>query len=128
MKLYKKKVIYRDDNRPYLIRYTLFTCRWFSVKIHNILLSDYDCLHDHPWAFTTLILKGGYVENTPGGKQHLYGAGTMLYRPAQFKHSLTIYQPTWTFVVTFKKVREWGFWTRQGWVKWFNYSSDSSCE
>lgn len=127
MKLYKKKVIYKEDNKPYLIRYTLLTSRLFSIKIHNILLSDYDCQHDHPWSFFTIILKGGYVEYNPKGSR-LYGAGSILYRPAKYIHRLDIFQSTWTFVITFKKVREWGFWTNNGFVKWFNYSSTNNCE
>jgi hypothetical protein len=128
MKLYKKRtVIYREDNEPYLIRYTIFTCRWFSVKVHNILLSDYDCLHDHPWTFITCILKGGYIENTETTSKY-YGPATILYRPANFKHSLNLLRPAWTLVITFRKVREWGFWTRTGWVHWRNYTSDNSCD
>ncbi len=126
MKLYKKRVIYRSDNQPYLIRRSIFTCKYFAIKIHNILLSDYDCQHDHPWSFVTIILKGGYVEHTQNGSK-VYGAGSILFRPSEFLHRLEIHQPVWSLVITFKKVREWGFKTPSGWVKWFNYDSKSSC-
>jgi len=126
-KLYKKKVITRNDNEKYLIRYNLFDCKLFSVKIHNILLSDYDCLHDHPWAFFTFIMKGGYVEYTPEGSR-VYGVGSFLYRPASYIHKLELHQPAWTFVITFKKVRKWGFFTKNGWVEWFNYVPANTCE
>lgn len=127
LKLVKKKIIYRDANEAYLIRYTPFTCKWFSIKLHRILLSDYSCHHDHPWAFLTLILKGGYVEHTPKGSK-LYGAGSILYRPATYVHSLEIFQPATTLVVTFKKVRLWGFITKNGWVAWYKYQSTETCE
>jgi len=123
----KRKIIYRDDNKPYLIRYTLFTCRWFSVKIHNILLSDPSCQHDHPWSFITVLLKGGYVEHTPTGSK-VYGAGCILYRPADYVHRLEVHQPVWTFVITFKKTRPWGFYTKRGWVVWHQYISGPNCE
>lgn len=146
MKFFKKKVITREDKKPYLIRYSLFSCRFFSVKIHKILLSDYDCHHDHPWAFISLILRGGYVEHSTRKVKYvpcapfymwevrevkvsrLYGPGSILYRPAEFTHKLEIHQPAWTFVITFKKVREWGFHTPKGWVKWFRYNATNKCE
>ena len=59
----EKITITRDDNKAYLIRNTLFRFgKWFSVKLHDIILSDDDCLHDHPWPFITFILRGGYYE------------------------------------------------------------------
>lgn len=137
---YKRTVITREDGKPYMIRRTLFTCPWFSIKLHKILISDYDCLHDHPWAFLSLILWGGYVEHREvhkAGKNavhavpivitRIYHPGTLLYRAAQSKHKLEIHQPCWTLVVTFKKTREWGFWTPNGWVPWRNYNYAQRC-
>ncbi len=126
-KLYKKKVIKRADDVPYLIRYTIFTCRWFSLKVHNILVSDYACLHDHPWAFTTFLIKGGYVEYTPNGSK-VYGRFSFLYRPAEYIHRLEIHQPVWSIVITFKKTRQWGFFTKAGWLEWFKYVPQNTCE
>lgn len=128
MKLYKRKVISRgDDGKPYLIRYSIFSCAWFAIKIHNILLSDHDCLHDHPWNFISIILWGGYVEHTVKGTR-IYHPGNILYRKATHAHQLQIHQPAWTFVITFKKKREWGFFTPSGWIKWFNYNPKNNCE
>lgn len=127
MKLYKKTIIWRDQ-MPYLIRYSLlFTPKWFSVKIHNILLSDHICQHDHPWAFITLLIKGGYVEYTPKGSK-VYGRFSLLYRPANYLHRLEIHQPVWSIVITFKKVRLWGFQTPKGWIAWFKYTPSNNCE
>lgn len=108
------------DNPPYLIRYSLFTCPWFAIKLHHILISDDDCMHDHPWSFLSVIVKGGYVEHTPKGK-HLYGAGSLLWRPSPSIHKLEIFQPATTLVITFKKTRQWGFYTRSGWRVWYDY-------
>lgn len=145
MKFFKKRIIEREDGKPYLVRFSLFTCRFFSVKIHKILLSDYDCQHDHPWAFISLILKGGYVEHAtileklPSWDDfymiekeiqtsRIYGPGSILYRPATFTHKLEIHQPCWSLVVTFRKVREWGFHTPGGWLPWRKYSPKNSCQ
>ncbi len=123
----RKRIIRREDNADYLIRWTLFTCPLFSIKFHKILVSDYDCMHDHPWAFITLLLKGGYVEHTPTGSK-IYHPGRLLYRPAKYVHRLEIHQPCYTLVVTFRKVRSWGFITKRGWVPWRQYTANSSCE
>jgi hypothetical protein len=128
MKIFKrKKVIARENGFPVLIRWNLFECRYFSIKIHKICSSDYACMHDHPWAFISFIFKGGYVEHTPDGAT-LYGAPSVLYRPSRFIHRLEIYEPAWTIVVSFKKVRQWGFWTASGWIAWFKYSPSKTCE
>lgn len=127
MKLFKKKIIYRDDHKPYLIRYSLFTCKWFAIKVHHILLSDYACLHDHPWSFITFLIKGWYVEHTET-RCRLYGPLNILYRTAEFAHRLEIVKPVWSFVITFKKKRNWGFFTKKGWVNWFKYIPAESCE
>lgn len=62
---FSKRIIKRDDGKPYLIRYRIFSSRWLKIRLHHILLSDYDCVHDHPWDFISIILKGGYWEHTP---------------------------------------------------------------
>jgi hypothetical protein len=128
MKLYQKKtIIYREDDLPYLVRYSLFKCDLFALKVHHILISDYDCQHDHPWAFVTLLLKGGYVEYTPTGSK-VYGPLSLLYRPAEYVHRLQIHQPVWSLVITFKKVRPWGFITSKGWIFWKDYTPTNTCE
>lgn len=127
--MFSKKVITRltsNDEKPYLIRYSIFSCKWFAIKIHKILISDDDCLHDHPWAFITFILKGGYVEHTTKGSK-VYGRFSLLYRHLYHKHRLEIHQPAWTLVVTFKKKKSWGFFTKNGWVEWFKYRSTGGC-
>lgn len=133
MKFYKKTIIRREDNEPYLVRYSLFSCRWFAIKIHNILLSDPSCIHDHPWSFMTFIFKGSYKEQSriPGTTYlftQRYKRFSLLYRPAKYAHRLIIGKPVWTFVITFRKVRTWGFLTPKGWVKWINYSPKNNCE
>lgn len=140
MRLFKKTVITREDGIPYLIRYTLFNLGFISLKLHHILQSDDDCLHDHPWTFLSIILKSGYREHRFTG-DHLsaaqnitqyndYGPGCILYRPAHFAHRLELKpgKTAWTLVFTFKRVREWGFFTRKGWVAHYNYNSTGGCE
>jgi hypothetical protein len=149
------KVITREDGTPYLIRTTIFKCRWFQINIHKILISDYDCLHDHPWSFISIILRGGYYERTfwrdakmgeferkwfeenskfgqvrDAVRKKWYRPGSILWRPAEWKHSLEIPKgkTATTLVITFKRRRKWGFWTKKGWVFWKEYKPTSTCE
>lgn len=141
--LFRKKTIYREDGSPYLIRYYLFRCPWFQIVLHHILLSDNDCLHDHPWKFVSIILKGCYWEKTFACKPQLVGggifftggyrltkhyAGEILVRPANWKHALILEKPCWTLVIMGKYVRQWGFWTKAGWKHWTEYKSTQSCD
>lgn len=143
----KRRAIQREDNKDYLIRYSLPTASWmpFSIKIHKILLSDDDCLHDHPWKFFSLILSGGYFEYTPPVDQHKidltrtyngvemikkwHGPMSFLVRPAHWIHRLELKEgnPTWTFVITFKKTKDWGFFTKNGFINWMNYDKRKHC-
>lgn len=51
------------DDELYLTRLNLIATPWFSVKLHWIHRPDPDRdLHDHPWAFAALILRGSYWE------------------------------------------------------------------
>lgn len=124
MQLYKRTVITRGyTDIPYLIRYSLFSCRFFAVKLHHILVSDDDCLHDHPWSFLSILLRGAYLEESTNDAR-LYQAPAILFRKAEWKHRLVIGKPVWSFVITFKKVREWGFWTKVGFVPWYKFHSN----
>lgn len=138
-RLFKRTVITRDDGKDYLIRRTLLTIgELFSVKLHKIVLSDDECLHDHPWAFMTIILKGGYYEisdNEGVRKNTFYKPGSILFRPATWVHRLQLkvdedgYEiPCHTLFFNFKRVREWGFITKTlGWLHYTKYSRQEHC-
>lgn len=127
----KKTIIQREDGKDYLIRWTLFTCRWFSIKLHKILISDDDCLHDHPWAFISILLKGSYIEHRRIGYidyKKKYRAGNILYRHLHSIHRLEIDKPVTSLVITFRKKKTWGFYTKKGWVHWREYKTTGACE
>lgn len=60
-----REVIYANG-KPYLFRYFIWkpeNKNLGRIYLHNIVQSDDSrALHDHPWRFTSLILKGGYWE------------------------------------------------------------------
>lgn len=54
----------RGDGSAYLTRWG-FRSKWFSVYLHKLDAPDPGTdLHDHPWPFVSIILRGGYVEQT----------------------------------------------------------------
>lgn len=95
---------------PYLVRWRVET-PWGSVRLHHWLAPDDDrAPHDHPWGFTTFVLKGGYTDASPDGDEHLR-APAIRHRDAEHQH--TVYPDeggAWTVIVTGPKVRSWGFW------------------
>src|SRR5258706_648975 len=103
---------------PLLIRYFLFRSKLLGIYLHRLCRSDEDrALHDHPWAFISIILTSGYVEHTPRGKQW-HGPGSILLRPAKWQHRLELDKPAWTLVIRFRRVREWGFHWPARWIPW----------
>lgn len=72
-----------------------------SVRVHHWLAPDDDrALHDHPWWFITLVLRGGYTDHTEWDEEHLR-AGSIRYRPALHQHTV-VPDPggAWTVLVT----------------------------
>lgn len=132
-KLFPRKfVIYGCESRgdshvPYMTRYTLFACAWFSVKIHVFHRSDHDTMHDHPWWFWSLILWNGYVEETPRGSCK-FRPLRLLWRPAHTIHRVVLDRGTAvTLVVTGPKFRGWYFYTKDGPVYWSDYFKSLGC-
>lgn len=114
---------------PLLIRYTLFRVPAFGIYLHRFIRSDYDrALHDHPWPFVSILLRGGYTEvhnQTIDGKETkvLHRRGTVLVRPAEWKHRVELSwdldnTPTWTLVLVGRRQRQWGFWIDGKWCWW----------
>lgn len=126
--IFKKRVISREDGKAYLVRYYILRTPWFRVRLHHILLSDYDCLHDHPWNFLSVILWGGYYEFRDSRPFSWKPPGSILYRKAEDRHRLVLQKPAWTLVFMLKRRRQWGFYTKAGWIPWFKYRSTQSCE
>lgn len=140
----RKELIKREDGSVYLVRYHIFHSKYINIMVHHILQSDTDCMHDHPWDFVSIILKGGYVEyydeshfyeakdgllvRIPIVKSKIVHPFTFNFRPAKWIHRLEIHQDCWTLVMTFGRKRDWGFWTPRGWKFWEDYKSIGSCE
>ena len=138
----RKKLIYdRVDGELYLTRYYLFlkerTKFPFNVFLHKFHKSDDIVLHDHPWPFFTLILKGGYWEWTPhfdlrGQKiceiQKWRSAGHFRFNRATSYHRIELDPDVtcWTLFCPGIKQRDWGFLVRNQWIQWEQYLATRS--
>ena len=126
----------RVENEPYLERYYLFLRERerfpFNVFLHKFLKSDPDDVHDHPWPYATLILKGGYWEwiphfDTVGRKTGEYqvwrGPGHFRVSKANSFHRIELDPDitAWTLFMPGPKQRDWGFLVRNKWIQWEQY-------
>ncbi len=112
-----KRDIYRGADELYITRYVLFRCESFGIYIHKIWISDYDVPHDHPWDFFAFPLTAGYLEHLANGISVWRSIFNLKFRKAEDIHWIELENgPAWTFFVHFKKRREWGFLTDDGWV------------
>ena len=132
-KLGRKRIIMdRQSQEPYLERYYLFLKdrkRFpFNVFLHRFLKSDPDDVHDHPWPYATLIIKGGYWEYTPvfdstgkmiGQEQHWRAPGHFRTSSANSYHRIEL-DPNvecWTIFMPGPQRRDWGFLVNNEWVE-----------
>ena len=131
-KLGRKRIVMdRVENEPYLERYYLFLKdrkRFpFNVFLHKFLKSDPDDVHDHPWPYATLILKGGYYEWTPvfNSNKEKIGEICAWRGPGHFRmcNSTSYHRieldpgvECWTLFMPGPQKREWGFLVKDKWV------------
>jgi hypothetical protein len=132
LKLFPCVTITDTRGCAYLIRYYILKTRIISIYVHNILLDDDADMHDHPWWFIVLILKGGYWEQMPGRKIFRRPLDTIFHKPTdihrielgvKYFDGIPRIIPSWSLVILGPKVREWGFHTKEGWVYFKNYIS-----
>lgn len=165
MKILSKRTIVSGDPRPwqcwrwmditgpsedgedelYLRRLYLLRTPWFGVMLHWIVREDFDrdALHNHPWTFYRLVLRGGYTEqvayadlqswNQTTNKVTLldetfelhHRAGNFNKFPEGAYHRISKVKPhTMTLVFNGAKTRAWGFFVPgEGHVPWQDYGN-----
>ena len=133
-------ILDRQNNEPYLERYYLFLKDRktfpFNVFLHRFLKSDPGTVHDHPWSYTTIILKGGYWEWVPtfnaqgemnGERVHWRGAGHVRTCGANSYHRIEL-EPgitPWTLFMPGPQTRDWGFLKNNRWIQHEQYFKES---
>lgn len=128
------------DN-PYLLRWFLIPRnRLFNVYLHKFVRDDDDrALHDHPWWFISIMLRGMYTEvvahdDEGNGRGFVRAAPSIAFRTATHRHRVVLETregksvPCWTVVITGPRVREWGFWCPQGWRHWKEFTAGKNGE
>lgn len=113
-------------------RWQIWSTRWFNIYLHFINKADEDKhLHDHPWSFWSIILKGAYIEllgeegkHTPS-RQIYRGWLNASYRTKNIPHMIgVVVKPTYSLVITGPGGREWGYTTEDGWKNHSKYREE----
>lgn len=124
---------YDEPERNYLTRWRLVQTPWFGVYLHRMDGPDpRPTLHDHPWDFVSVILRGGYSEvatdpHDPfhegeppsSGERREWPAPSVHRMRATDAHYITHLhrRPTWTLLLVGRRRREWGYWDEDGWTR-----------
>ena len=140
----KRIIMDRVNNKPYLERYYLFLKERkkfpFNIFLHKFLRGDPDDVHDHPWSYATLILKGGYWEWVPVFNPHTkekVGETRYWRSPGHFRickptsyHRIELKEgvTAWTLFMPGPQLREWGFLVKDEWIHHEKYLKDRSAE
>lgn len=107
------------DEVPYLTRWWLVNTPLGGIAVHRMMGPDArGTLHDHPFSFVSLVLRGGYVEQRLDpltlevDRRRIRRWNRMRKFDA---HVITrlLRVPTWTLLWIGPKRREWGFWEPQ---------------
>jgi hypothetical protein len=136
-------ILDRQSNEPYLERYYVFlkdrTWFPFNIFVHKFLKSDPDDVHDHPWPYTTLILRGGYWEWVPQFNTEGKRIGEIAHwrKPGHFRtcsansfHRIEL-DPSvecWTLFMPGPQKREWGFLVKNKWIQHEQYLNNRAKE
>lgn len=136
---------------PYLLRWWLIPRNpLFNVYLHKFLRDDDDrALHDHPWFWCSIILRGDYVEVTERAgvtiRTHRVRGSARCASPWR-AHRIELFPwwlgddnghmpqtpaeennmraPVWTLFITGPRLRSWGFHCpERGWVPWQEFTA-----
>lgn len=119
--LFRHLSLRRADGTTYLERRGIQT-RWFNVYLHHIGAPDPGrALHNHPWWFCSLVLRGGYIEqvkpNRLGVNGRRHGRFSLHAMSLRKFHRIVQVDPgTVTLIITGPYRQKWGFDTAEGFV------------
>lgn len=120
--LWTTMTLTNSDGDVYLFRRRIFQLPWIALYLHDIERGDdiTDALHSHPFAFASLILRGGYTELTasPEGtdigpieqRTHMRFDVNVFPRGAKKVHTIISALPgTKTLVLAGRRRDSWGW-------------------
>lgn len=138
-------------DRPYMLRWWLMPRNpLFNVYVHCFVRDDDDrALHDHPWPWCSVLLRGTYIEHTiaAGGihQRRVRHAGSVKFALPSRAHRVELLpdyegietgsmawvqarrgegprRRCWTLFFVGPRVRAWGFHCpERGWVRWQDF-------
>lgn len=109
-------------NCPYIHRTVLSI--FYSIRYHEWHASDDPrALHDHPWWYIVIVLRGEYwdVGETVAT---LLRAPCIRFYPASHKHYVFIHRnakPPRTLLITGRVTNNWGFWVKDKFMRRYDY-------
>lgn len=111
---------YDHPSTDYLWRLRLFQTPLCGVFLHKLCTPDpRDTLHNHPWAFASVVLRGGYTEYVPDWINYARPHRVRRLNVKRFNRSFHWIAeldrtPTWTLVFVGRRRRTWGYLDRDG--------------
>jgi hypothetical protein len=107
------------DGTTLIDRFRIIQTPWFGLLLHRLRTADDErALHNHPWPFWSLVLRGGYVEKIEPAP--VAGSSGMRVNDTFSLHSFRLDQRhriawvapgTVTLVLTGRRKQAWGFYT-----------------
>jgi hypothetical protein len=116
MKLIKE--IRSKEGKLHFRRWEILKTRWFSIYIHGIYASDKDKhLHNHPWDYKSIVLKGSYVEETTNGV-NILKFGTITSKDGNDYHKIKqlLTKSVYTLFIVSPVKRVWGYQVDGGFI------------
>jgi hypothetical protein len=120
---------------PYAHRWVLNLNR-FAIRIHRWHRSDDKrYLHDHPFWFITMVIKGSYTDVSESNGAIIRDqlkVGSIRFRPALHKHYVDVPKSgATTLLITGPPIRNWGFYVNGKFkrpLKFFDRYGHPPCE
>ena len=108
------KEIRSKDGTLHFKRWRLLATPWFNVFVHGIYHKDEEVnMHNHPWDFFSVVLRGGFTEQLHGGAFVRRTPLKCKYSKAEAFHrifALDEGKPCYTLVITGPERPEpWGY-------------------
>lgn len=130
-KLFLVKEIVSRTGVLHFRRFRVISTPWFKIYLHKIYASDREAhMHDHPYDFMSLVLKGSYKEYYAIGpkwgevKEKIYRFLQVNSHNHEDIHKVEIIDgPVWTLFFVGKKTYDWGYQTELGFMSHERYRS-----
>ncbi len=105
-----------DGEGTYLTRWRVVQTPWGGVYVHRFTGPDPRAtLHDHPWNFLSIIVRGGYVERRLDPEtmevDEAHKVRWLNRIRASEAHSIMrlLRVPTWSVMLVGRRLRTWGY-------------------